>query len=140
MKLLMFILVFGCLQSCHTTQYQSGQLPDRQLVFGSGGGFSGMEKTYSLLENGQFWVQERPGAELVALPAIPRSTARKLFAIASEKLYGQVALNTIGNTYRFAGFQDSSRHARMTWSGKRPQIDPALATLLDELFQLIPQE
>lgn len=134
------MLAICCFQACHSTQYSADQMPELQLVFGGGGGFSGIETTYTLLENGQFWMQNGPGAPVTSLPSISKSAARQFFSVAKEKLFGEVALNPVGNTYRFIGFHSGSRTSRITWTGERPAVDPAIATLIDELFLLIPQK
>ena len=80
MKPLLFLLSMWSLQACHSTQYSADQIPELQLVFGAGGGFSGLETTYILLENGQFWMQNGPGAHVTSLPSISKSKARQLFS------------------------------------------------------------
>ncbi len=140
MKPFLFVFSICCLHACHSTQYSADQFPEKQLTFGSGGGFSGIESTYTLLENGQFWIQNGPGAPASPLPSIARSKAEQFFIAAEEKLFGEVALNPLGNTYRFVGYQTGSRHSRITWTGERPTVDPRIAALIDDLYQLIPQK
>lgn len=136
--LILFVMVL--VQSCHTFQFTADKLPDHQLVFGHGGGFTGIETTYILLENGQFWKQDRVGASPVALASISRRQAAEMFERAERHLFGEVSLNTMGNTYSFAGLQLKDRRSRITWSGELPPMDPAFSSLIQDLFSLIPQK
>ena len=44
--------------ACKQTRYAADNLPDRQLRWGSGGGYVGKETTYTLLDNGQIFIRE----------------------------------------------------------------------------------
>ena len=140
MKSILALLLMVLVQSCHTPQYTADKLPERQLVFGRGGGFSGLEITYILLENGQFWKEEGVGTSPVALPAISRSQASQLFEKAESHLFGEVSLNTVGNTYSFVGLHMKDRRSRITWTGELPAVDPALSSMIHDLFSHIPQK
>ncbi|MDB2607065.1 hypothetical protein N9Y48_04745 [Zobellia sp.] len=53
--LLFYGLLFLTLLGCKSQQYTPDELPDKQLVFGYGGGMAGTVNTYILLENGQLF-------------------------------------------------------------------------------------
>ncbi len=140
MKILLMIGLMALVQSCATPQYTADKLPERKILFGRGGGFSGVETTYILLENGQFWQQEGIASSPVALPSVPRSQAGSLFDKAEAHFFGEVSLNDLGNTYSFVGLEMKDRRSRIAWTGELPPLDPAFSDLIQDLFSLIPKK
>jgi hypothetical protein len=122
--------------SCQTKQLAGNQLTDRSLRFGRGGGVTGIEKTWILMDNGQVLKQDRVGANPTPVAKISAAKARRLFKKADQSLYGEINLTTVGNTYSFIGMQDSTRTARLVWSGNLPAMNPTLAELISEMEKI----
>jgi hypothetical protein len=122
--------------SCQTKQLAGNPLTDRSLVFGRGGGVTGIERTWILMDNGQVLKQEVIGANPAPVGKISASKARLLFNKADEALYGETNLTEVGNTYSFIGLQDSSRSARLVWTGTLPAMNPTLAELITEMEKI----
>ncbi|HRW76353.1 MAG TPA: hypothetical protein P5563_10645, partial [Saprospiraceae bacterium] len=66
---LLILILFG-LTACHTPRYSADQLPPERLVFGSGGGFSGIETSHTLVNSGQLWKQQGVGAPMTEITGI----------------------------------------------------------------------
>lgn len=62
--------------------------------------------------------------------------AKSLVNSAGDLIYGEVALNPLGNTYSFIEYISPERSSRITWTGELPTVDPALARLVNDLFHL----
>ena len=124
------------LLNCRVAEYGVGEWPPQQISFGQGGGFAGMEETIVLLPNGQRFRQNRVGADWVSQSSISRGIAREYFQIAKSRIYGEVALTPIANTYSFIAYRDQDRTARLTWSGAPDNLDPEIARLIEHLFEL----
>lgn len=122
--------------SCQTKQFSGSQLPDRQIWYGRGGGFSGKETTWILLENGQLFRQEGIGSTPIQAGKISSYDASQLFKEADLVLYGENNLTEIGNTYAFIGMKDKHRSVRLVWSGKLPEMNPKLADLINGMEKI----
>ncbi|MCB0695164.1 MAG: hypothetical protein H6568_15900 [Lewinellaceae bacterium] len=132
---LLILILFG-LTACHTPRYSADQLPPERLVFGSGGGFSGIETSHTLVNSGQLWKQQGVGAPMTEITGISSWEAKSLVNSAGDLIYGEVALNPLGNTYSFIEYISPERSSRITWTGELPTVDPALARLVNDLFHL----
>ncbi len=88
------------------------------------------------MDNGQVLKQEVIGANPAPVGKIATSKARLLFNKADEALYGETNLTEVGNTYSFIGLQDSSRSARLVWTGTLPAMNPTLAELITEMEKI----
>ena len=62
---------------CKNSKYTADNLPAEQIRFGKGGGFTGIEKSWTLLENGQVF-EKGPDGTLVALDSAKKKTAKIL--------------------------------------------------------------
>lgn len=140
MRIPLFILTILGLTACHMPRYTADHLPPERLVFGSGGGFSGMEMSYTLVGSGQLWKQQGIGSTMTEIEGPASMEARTMMKAAHHLVYGEVALNPTGNTYSFIEYSAPNRSSRITWTGDLPPVDPALAQLVHDLFILIPKK
>ncbi len=107
--------------ACKSTKYTAAKLPAKQLRWGSGGGFTGKETSYALLENGQifrFRTLDNSTAEEAATKA---KTAAGLFSTAETIGLADVALDKPGNMYYFLELRREGTDAhRVTWGDASP--------------------
>lgn len=79
----LWLAVLGLLlfAACLPVKYALEDLPDQQLYFGSGGGFTGASKEYLVLQNGQVYLFDLGvhKQDTFELETIPRLEARGLF-------------------------------------------------------------
>ncbi|VAW12333.1 hypothetical protein MNBD_BACTEROID03-632 [hydrothermal vent metagenome] len=64
---------------CKPQQYTTENLPEKQLVFGNGGGITGALDTYILLKNGQFFRKSSLTKEIKELKNIGKKEAEVFF-------------------------------------------------------------
>jgi len=115
------LLCFGLLLGqCKSTRYTTDNLPEKQLLFGSGGGFAGAYTTYILLENGQCFRLRQPGDQMEALPNLGRSATKKLWAEADALAMKDYAYNNPGNMSYYLEIKQDSTRNRLTWSDMAP--------------------
>ena len=86
--------------ACKQTKYTPGNFPDRQLRWGSGGGFTGKETTYTLLENGQIFTLAGDGA-LTESGKVKAKHAKALYERIGTLGLDGVHFQHPGNTYDF---------------------------------------
>lgn len=121
--------------ACQSAKYPADKLPSRQLRFGYGGGFIGKEHTYTLLENGQFFLIE-PGSSPKVLPDVKSKKAAELFRQAEQVFASEHALLS-GNTYAFIDFNKGDRPQRLAWNDQKANPVQAVHDLYANLMQLV---
>ncbi len=130
--LLLFSFLFlmeTTLESCKTTTYAIDKLPAKQLCFGNGGGFTGQEKAFTLLENGQLFSNNHLTSSMETLPNIKSKKAKSLFEKYETLKLNEMDFNQPGNTYSFVEMKDSVGAHRIVWGATFTQKDSSLAAL-----------
>ncbi len=106
------VLVFT---QCKVVKYTPDKLPTKQILFGDGGGFAGIETSFTLLENGQIFKQVGTENSYKELKAINRKEAKVFFEkVASLQLY-KMDIEKPGNLYYFLQEVNETIDSRVTW-------------------------
>ena len=117
MKKLFTFAVLSCLlfTHCKVVKYTPDKLPTKQVVFGDGGGFAGIETSYILLENGQLFKHIGVEGKYQELKGIKPKEAKVFFdKIASLQLY-KMDIEKPGNLYYFLQEINDVIDSRVTW-------------------------
>ncbi|MCB0516300.1 MAG: hypothetical protein KDD49_09570 [Bacteroidetes bacterium] len=124
--------------SCKTKSYLPTNYPKRQLIFGGGGGFSGVESAYFLLENGQIFSQTGFDSTYVSLGKLKKKQVNPLFSKADTLSIDSLEMNAPGNMYYYLAYQmpDSSVH-KITWGDPAQHIPENIKDFRNELMQII---
>jgi hypothetical protein len=142
MKYALFFAVFfmGAFTFCKSKSYSQNELPSLQLRWGKGGGFTGIETTQVLLENGQVFQQKGVNAALLELEKVKKKAAKPLFEAAQKAGLPNLAFNYPGNTYQFIEFRQDGKSNRVTWGDANTTADPRILDLYKQLQALLPTE
>jgi hypothetical protein len=117
MKKILPIIIFSLLlfTQCKVVKYTPDKLPTKQLIFGDGGGFAGIETSYILLENGQLFKQVGVDGPYQELKSIKPKEAKPFFEkVASLQLY-KMDIEHPGNLYYFMREVNEAIDSRVTW-------------------------
>lgn len=123
-KCALIMLVFLTI-SCSGTQSISEQTGIDTIVFGSGGGFTGQEITYTLSANSTL------SSAHGVLKKIPEKETLSLFKRA-EKLLA-IDYRTAGNIYSFIRIKTANTQHQIVWKARDPKVDEAVTQLFDDL-------
>ena len=141
MKIFLFsfsLMAFASLFSfCKHTKYTPTSLPDKQLQWGNGGGFTGKETTYTLLENGQIFKRDGAGALLVELEGTKKKNAKTLFSTAETLGLNKLDFMHPGNTYSFIEAPGAENGRRITWGDTRMPPDAKVQDFYGQLQALV---
>lgn len=141
MKLLLISIsvlsAFTLFLFCKQTKYSVGNMPPRQLRWGGGGGFVGKETVYTLLENGQLFVQDGVGAPLQELNQIKAKAAKSLYKTAAALGIAKTDFMHPGNTYDFIEMQEGEGARRVVWGAAGYDVNPTIKDLFNQLNKLI---
>ena len=127
-----FLFIIFLLSACKT--YSPDQLPESQLRFGNGGGFAGIETTYTLLENGQLFKSSSVDTVQQELNKTKIKNAKQVFEQMTALQLDSIDLNSPGNVYQFVEKKVGTQSHRVVWTGVS-EI-PALDSLYHQLVGL----
>lgn len=132
-----WLLVFCAISACSSAKFTVGSLPKQQLIFGSGGGFTGKYDSNLLLENGQIFKKDFLNSQFIEQKGIRKRKARAFFRAADELELGQMDFNHPGNLSMFLEFQTDSTTARVTWGDPNFAVNQKVKDLHVALSGLI---
>jgi len=109
---------------CKVVKYTPDKLPTKQIIFGEGGGFAGVESSYTLLENGQIFKQVGTESTYKELKSIKPKTAKGIYEkVNSLQLY-KMDIERPGNLYYFLQEVNEAIDSRVTW-GSGDYVPPS---------------
>lgn len=113
--------------ACKTKKYTKNTLPVQQLIFGSGGGFTGEVQTYILLNNGQLFYISSLTKDTTEQISIKAQEARKLFKQVSSINLKVNGFRHPGNMYYFIRERKRDTTYSASW-GSASFTPPATVT------------
>jgi len=123
--------------SCKAQQYTLDSLPEKQLIFGSGGGITGEVNTYIMLENGQVFYSNSLVDEHKELKSITKKEALGAFEKTSALQLSEIDFNHPGNMYYFIEEVNGEEKNRVTWGSTSHEVDEKCEALYKELRMTI---
>lgn len=139
MKIIIYIsssiLIVLTFFACNTTKYTIEELPDQQLYFGSGGGFTGAVNEYMLLDNGQLYKHD--GGEYTEVPKVKKKKAEKLFKTYYDLKLDSLQFRRPGNMYYYLRMKDKEEEFFTSWGNPAVLPDSAIGVLYDDLMGLV---
>lgn len=132
-KYLLLALSFSII-SCQT--YKVNELPDKQLIWGSGGGFTGVVNQYILLENGQLFFVD--GLKNTTSPCTKQSkkSAEAFFATCDSMGIADMKMHQPGNLYYFITHKSAKSENTLTWGAMDAEVDEQLKALYNDLQEV----
>ena len=121
---------------CKPTRYTADKLPDEYLRFGDGGGFIGIETTYTLLENGQLFKSKSKGADTLEMSGCKPHIAQKMFKNAETLALAQLDFMHPSNVYFFIEILDDGKTNRIAWGDRDYPVNEKISSFYEELRKL----
>ncbi|QHT71160.1 hypothetical protein GXP67_33160 [Rhodocytophaga rosea] len=123
------------LSSCRSHQLTSQADADtgRQVIFGSGGGFSGQVIEYTLLENGQLSRTNSLSKEKIILKALPKKEAQSYFEQAEQLHLGTMNFKHPGNLYYFIRLKKGEKAEEVLWGNTDHPVPAQVRALYESL-------
>jgi hypothetical protein len=120
--------------ACKHTHYMAENLPEKQLKWGTGGGFVGKESFYILLDNGQVF-QHEPlmGDSIAEITSVKRRDAKAMFKVADEAGLKTLDFNHPANMYSFLQYSGK----RIVWGDKKFPVAAPVEQLYKDLNKLV---
>jgi hypothetical protein len=130
------LITLVILPACKTTKYTPEKFPVRQIIFGDGGGFAGIETSYTLLENGQIFKQVGVEGSYTELKPIKPKAAKELFDKVNSLQLFKLDIDQPGNMYYFLRQITDHLDSRVNWGAGDYMPPPGLVSVYKELKDL----
>ncbi len=123
--------------SCQTKKYLPSEFSKKQILFGNGGGFTGMETTFILQENGQLF-KANLDETYDELQVLDKETCKYFFDKLNDCNMGELEFNQPGNLYYFLEEKGKKVNKRLVW-GDRSSGQPSenVFELHGELIRMV---
>jgi hypothetical protein len=135
--LLSMAAVLLLLNGCHLQRYTPATFPGKQLIFGSGGGFTGEVIEYTLLENGQLFLNNTLTKEIKQLQRLSWKKRKWAFAEAEKLSLENISFNHPGNLYYYIQVKQGESNHRVTWGNPTEAAPPALEDFYKQLLSKV---
>jgi len=120
---------------CKIPDYTPKDFPKQQIIFGSGGGFTGAVTEHTLLENGAVFSKRGLNAEYKPLTKADKKLTTQLFNNIEVLQLKDIQMNEPGNRYFYVTLKDKSGEHQIVWHN--PEAIPnKLKTFYDILNHL----
>ncbi|MGK0365340.1 MAG: hypothetical protein ACI85O_002406 [Saprospiraceae bacterium] len=130
MKNIILLSSVACLffWSCKPKDYMIDNLPNRQITFGEGGGFTGKYTTWMLLDSGQIFQKSGIGAEFSEIGKLKYSQAKKFYKRADAIAVDKMKENRAGNYNYELILQRDSVDYKAGWANEA-DVDSSILNL-----------
>lgn len=119
--------------SCKSQQYTLDELPETQLIFGSGGGVTGEVSTYTILENGQVFYTNSFTKEKKEMKSIRKKEVTACYEKMQALQLSNMDFDHPGNRYYFLEEVNGDERHRVTWGSADYEFSEACKELYEEL-------
>ncbi|MEO5581877.1 MAG: hypothetical protein ABIR66_04250 [Saprospiraceae bacterium] len=115
-------------------QKKLAKYPKSIIYFGNGGGFTGFETTYALLESGDVYKKNGFQDQCVYLCRLKPNETKQIFSNYEFLGLSAIELNEPGNTYSFIEFSNSNTKHKLTWDRSGSGTVPGNLKLFNSLL------
>lgn len=137
-SLLLLLVLMGLSSACQTSKPLDSYKGEK-VIFGSGGGFTGLVTTYTLLADGRLFKQNSMGdTALTEVLRMPKATAK---ALMKEKASLPTShFQQPGNMYSFLEWTQENETHRVTWGAPQGTPPAEVVALYRSLMEKINPE
>ena len=111
----LYFSVFFLATRCKSVNYTPSDYEGQMITIGTGGGFTGLIKEYTILSNGQFFYGNGNGNYTMELDRFDKKHVKQLFK--NYKLLGfdDINIDKPGNMYHYLLFKDKDNMHKIQW-------------------------
>lgn len=131
-----FLGILALFFSCRSGKEAPDTYARKQLVFGTGGGFTGSMEQYVLLENGYLYTHNVVSDEYQELGKVSKKLCKSLFQEADTLQIASRSFSNPGNKYFYLEMKDSTHQNRVTWGDNNHPIDEEYRKLYRSLMDM----
>lgn len=131
----LFLIIGFFFIACKSQRYSADKLPDQQLLFGSGGGFTGDVTEYILLDNGQLFKKSSLKNTMTEMGQIKQKEAKQLMKEVEQLNLEKIKVSESGNMYYFVCMKNGDTEHKTTWGSATYEVDSTVQALHKKLMK-----
>jgi len=126
----LFLILFT--SSC-ATQKMLDQYSGTSIVFGDGGGFTGLVNEYKLTTDGRIILLKNMTGDTVTVATLNKKATANIYSKLKESGIDTLSFNHPGNKYYFIGKEKNNKTAKIVWGNR----DYAVPQPVEDLYTLL---
>ena len=126
--------------TCKLNHYDPEVYKRPVILFGEGGGFSGIETTYALIKKGYLFKKVGTQEEYELVRTVPVESCQAIFKKVKALSPAILKTQQAGNMYQFMEVEVDKETYRIVWGNEGKKVAPELKALYKELISLYQQE
>lgn len=108
--------------------------PKNIIYFGNGGGFTGVETTYALLESGDIYKKNGFQQQFDYISRLKPNETKQIFSNYEFLGLSAIEFNEPGNTYSFIEFSNPTTKHKLTWDRSGTGTAPGNLRLFNSIL------
>jgi len=137
-KLCLFLSMTFLLIQCKSKDYLTPyEYEGRVIDFGSGGGFTGKVKQYTIMDNGQVFINADKEGFVDGLKKLGKDQVKQVFNSYDQMNFDQMNFNNPGNLYHFITMKSNGTTHKLTWGDKETKAPNELEVFHNILMNLV---
>jgi len=135
-RILLTLFIAALFASCSSSGKVTNDTNSQRLIFGNGGGFTGMYTSYELFEDGRLFSLLADGTQQ-QLKKIRKNQTRDIFAQANKLKMAQPAFNHPGNMNSFINFRVDGVTTEYKWGDPNVSVPGEIKDLYNHLNEIV---
>lgn len=135
-QILLFLSIISLLVSCSSSANVTNDPGGRILVFGNGGGFTGIYTNYQLDENGNVSALSADST-LKLIKKLRKKQTRDIFARADKIIIAQPSFNHPGNMTWFITYQVNGAENKYAWGDANISVPSEIKDFYNQLNTIV---
>lgn len=136
LRILLFICVTALFSSCSSSNKVADDKNSQQLIFGNGGGFTGIYTSYELNEDGRIY-KLLPDSSKSKVNRIRKKQTRDMFEQADKLKMALPAFNHPGNMTSFIKYQTGGVFTEYKWGDPAVSVPAEIQDLYNQLNTIV---
>ena len=135
-RILLSLFIIALFASCSPSAKVTTDPDSRRLVFGHGGGFTGIYSTYEIEEDGNVFAI-LPDSTLQSVKKLRKKKVRELFTQADKLKISQTGFNHPGNMTWFVKYQADGIITEYKWGDSNASVPVEIQDLYNQLNTIV---
>ena len=131
------VLVLIAILSCKSVKYTTAQMPDKQVIIGESGGFSGNETNYILCSSGQVFKQSFPTNKTEEISGLNVKKVKALYNTPWKKKWDKYIYDKTGNLTNYISLKDADKLNKISWTSIDTLVSKDIKDYYREFYQLL---
>lgn len=130
------LMAISLLFSCKASKALPHEYSKEQILFGDGGGFSGLLNTYVLLQDARLF-QQVSDSTFQSMGKIDRSICKQIFQQTDNLRLDTLDFDFPGNLYYFYGTRKETEESQIVWGGAQANPPKEIVDLRAQLMEQV---